>query len=348
MIPGRRTNAETTESSKQDHHAAAPASLIRVSTEMFPEKERFAAFREEFVRRHLAMDVIDHSGGRPRAAVTLMPLGPVQLMGLDTAPAEFIREKHHLKDRRSEAVQLGIVRGGSVHLRHAGDEHTYGGGSVAFIDQGRQWQAVGLDHIHLRKINVATAALKVLVHEIEDLAGHPVRPGPALHLLDGYMRSLDEAPPPEALAEVVGGHLLDLMAAVLGARQDATEAIERGGVRAARLRIVLDAIARRFADPGFNVDAAARAAGLSRRYLQDLLGQTGRSFTDHVLERRLERARALLADPRRRHLSITEIALVSGFGDISHFTRSFRRRYGDTPSGMRAPKAHRSGPDPGC
>jgi hypothetical protein len=43
----------------------ASSSRIRMSTEMFPENERFCAFREEFVR-HLAMDVIEHSGGRRR------------------------------------------------------------------------------------------------------------------------------------------------------------------------------------------------------------------------------------------------------------------------------------------
>jgi AraC-like DNA-binding protein len=35
-------------------------------------------------------------------------------------------------------------------------------------------------------------------------------------------------------------------------------------------------------------------------------------------------------------VSITDIAFASGFGDVSHFNRVFRRRYGDTPSGVRA------------
>jgi hypothetical protein len=44
---------------------------------------------------------------------------------------------------------------------------------------------------------VRAAALKTLVAHPEDLAGHPVRPGPALSLLDGYLKSLtscDEPP----------------------------------------------------------------------------------------------------------------------------------------------------------
>jgi AraC-like DNA-binding protein len=44
----------------------------------------------------------------------------------------------------------------------------------------------------------------------------------------------------------------------------------------------------------------------------------------------------LLTDPRCRHRSIIDIAYASGFGDVSHFNRTFRSRHGDTPSGVRA------------
>ena len=44
----------------------------------------------------------------------------------------------------------------------------------------------------------------------------------------------------------------------------------------------------------------------------------------------------MLTYPRRRHLAIIDIAFAAGFGDVSHFNRVFRRRFGDTPSGVRA------------
>jgi transcriptional regulator GlxA family with amidase domain len=54
-----------------------------------------------------------------------------------------------------------------------------------------------------------------------------------------------------------------------------------------------------------------------------------------VTERRLQRAYAMLTDRRFAHLRIIDIALAVGFGDISHFNRMFRRRFGDSPSGVR-------------
>ena len=43
----------------------------------------------------------------------------------------------------------------------------------------------------------------------------------------------------------------------------------------------------------------------------------------------------LLRDPGFGEFSIAEIAAKAGFADISHFNRSFRRAFGDTPYGVR-------------
>jgi AraC-like DNA-binding protein len=138
------------------------------------------------------------------------------------------------------------------------------------------------------------------------------------------------------LAPIIGGHLVDLVAAALGPTAEAAEIIAKRGVKAARLRAVDAEIARRFSEPNFDLDDIVGTLGLSRRYIQRLLEETGQSFTERLVKRRLERAFALLTDPRCLHLAIIDIALAAGFGDVSHFNRVFRRHFGDTPSGVRA------------
>ena len=189
-----------------------------------------------------------------------------------------------------------------------------------------------------RNIAVSAAMLKALVPHPEDQAGRFVRPGSALQLLDGYLASLhalDEPPPPE-LAQSIEVHLLDLVAAAIGPSAEAAETIAGRGLKAGQLRAVLAEIARRFADPGFDIDDIAVRLCLSRRSVQRLLEETGKSFTEHVNEHRLERAHAMLSDPRFSHLRIIDIALAAGFGDVSNFNHLFRRRFGDTPSSARA------------
>jgi AraC-like DNA-binding protein len=317
-----------------------PSRLLRLSTDMLPERDRFAAFREEFARRVLMMDVIDHSDGRPRIEVTFMPLGPAAAGSLSATPAEFIRDKRHLKDR-SDGYVLQIVETGPIHFTHVGEERAYDPGWAHFVDQERPLRALGPGRAMIRNVAVQAAALKSLVPRPQDLAGHAVHPGPALNLLVGYLRSLAdlESSLSAELAPIVGGHLLDLVAAALGPTADAAELVATRGVKAARLRAILSAIERKYADPDLNLGNVGRTLGLSRRYLQRLLEETGKSFTEHLAERRLRRAHAMLTDPRSAHLRIIDIALATGFGDVSHFNRLFRRYFGDSPSGIRPSRA---------
>jgi AraC-like DNA-binding protein len=312
------------------------ATLLRISTEMFPERDRFAAFREEFVRKVLTMDIVDHSGGRPRADLTLLSLGPAMVAALVCTPAEFIRNKHHVKDGSDDFI-LEIIETGPIQIDHVGEQHICDRGWGHFADHGRPRRGFGPCGGSVRNVSVRAAALRSLVAHAEDRAGHLVRPGPAWHLLDGYLRSLVslERAPSAELGAMIGVHLLDLVAAVLGPTTEARELIAGRGLKAARLQALLAEIARRFSNPALDLDDVARHFSLSRRYLQRLLEETGKSFTEHVTERRLQRAYAMLADRRFAHMRIIDIALAVGFGDISHFNRMFRRRFGDSPSGVR-------------
>lgn len=311
--------------------------ILRFSTEMLPERERFSAFREEFARRVLTMDVIDHSAGRPRIDIAFVPLGSAAAGSLVATPAEFVRDFGHLKDG-SDDFRLDIVTVGSIEYTHAGSEQSYERGWGYFSDHARTMRGFGARKGGVRNVTVKAAALKALVTSPEDAAGRPVYPGPALRLLDGYLRSLTllNSPLSPELAETIGVHLLDLVAAALGPTSDAKEIIAKRGMKAARLRAILSEIARHFSNLDFNLDSVVHELGLSRRYVQLLLEETGRSFTEHLVESRLKRSYAMLTDHRCRHLGITDIAFTSGFGDISHFNRVFRRRFGATPTDVRA------------
>jgi Helix-turn-helix domain len=73
----------------------------------------------------------------------------------------------------------------------------------------------------------------------------------------------------------------------------------------------------------------------AHRGVQSGVEDSGRTFSEHLLERRLERAHRVLRDPRLVYRKISEIAPDAGFSDLSHFNRSFRRRFGETPTQAR-------------
>jgi AraC-like DNA-binding protein len=65
-----------------------------------------------------------------------------------------------------------------------------------------------------------------------------------------------------------------------------------------RIADILQAIERHSADRELTALTVANRLGITPRYVHLLLEQTGKSFTHHLLERRLERALTLLRDPQ--------------------------------------------------
>jgi AraC-like DNA-binding protein len=59
------------------------------------------------------------------------------------------------------------------------------------------------------------------------------------------------------------------------------------------------------------------------------------TFSEHVLEKRLMHADEALLSPARHSTRIADIAFQSGFSDLPHFDRSFRRWFGCTPRDVR-------------
>jgi AraC-like DNA-binding protein len=131
----------------------------------------------------------------------------------------------------------------------------------------------------------------------------------------------------------ISAHLTDLVSLGLGARGDLALAARRGGLRAVRLKAVLTILEKRFAEPDFSAHKLAAAAGLSERYVNELLYEAGASFTTRLTELRLRKAADLLT--RAGGGRISDIAFDCGFNDLSYFNRCFRRRFGLTPSAAR-------------
>lgn len=76
--------------------------------------------------------------------------------------------------------------------------------------------------------------------------------------------------------------------------------------------------------------AVARELCVSERTLYRLFAQAGLSLSRYVLDRRLERCAISLAESRDDR-PISLIADRAGFSDLSHFSRTFKQKYGVSP-----------------
>jgi AraC-like DNA-binding protein len=186
---------------------------------------------------------------------------------------------------------------------------------------------------------VPRADLAALVPNAEDLVGQLFDHNtPAIRHLQRYLELIlgpDGIGTDPALDAHFGQTLVDLAALALGAGRDVAEIARMRGLRAVRLQAVVRKIKESFADPACSPQRVALRLGLSARYVQDLLQETGVTFTERVRELRLQQARALLASAQGDGLRIAEIASRCGFNDISYFNRRFRARFGAAPTQFR-------------
>lgn len=161
---------------------------------------------------------------------------------------------------------------------------------------------------------------------------------PQWRLLLGYARSLHEELPslPAEQIATCSSHIHDLTIMTLGASREAEEIAKGRGVRAARLRAIKADIEGNLVSPSLTSDWIAARHSISPRYVRSLFAGENTSFRDYVALRRLLLAHRRLCEPAQCMVAISEIALSSGFGDLSWFNASFRRAFGATPKDVRA------------
>lgn len=90
-----------------------------------------------------------------------------------------------------------------------------------------------------------------------------------------------------------------------------------------------------WSDPSLTARKAAQALGVSSRAVHAALHRKDTSFSTLILARRLAESRTRFADASLFNRKICDIVYECGFGDLSHFNRMFKQRFGDTPRQVR-------------
>lgn len=221
---------------------------------------------------------------------------------------------------------------GGVEIHQSDRTATLGPGDVILVDGTRPVRfdygdryrqlAVQLPH------NVLTGRLG------DDLPSGEALPGGSP--LTGVLRSLVVTLFENAgdLARSRDEHLRDSLINLLGAaaRQDDADA---GRFEAGELSVIRRLILANLDDPELTAASVAQRRGISIRTLHRIFARADVSVAEWILQQRLERCKADLANPQLRCDSIGAIAFKWGFNSFSHFSRAFRRRYGMSPRDWR-------------
>jgi AraC-like DNA-binding protein len=311
--------------------ASAPTS-IRVSSHALAPGEVVRG-HEGFMKLNMQLDFVNRSASGRKLSVVARSLGSVGFGYVDGTPSSFWRRPAHLADGR-DLISINISGGGRFRVEGVrGLDHYTPHGAVV-LESRCASTLHSLEDSTAWTICMERAPLEPLLAGLEEPVQRCIAAGnPGIRLLESYLASLfslDQA----CDLTLATQHIRDLALFALGVRGDAQAQVHERGVTVARQTEVLEQIRRRAAEAGLDPAGVAASLGMSVRYLHRLLEPTGRTFAEHLLERRLDNAAALLRNPDCTS-QIGAIAAHAGFADISHFNRSFRRTFGDTPHGMR-------------
>jgi AraC-like DNA-binding protein len=312
-------------------------SCIHFSTRALPKRERVPFWCEFFGRNVIRTHIEPKSKEHFNAEGALWSLPGLRVHSSSYSAGTRILRPRELISANDDDIALLIDCRGTVTFSQAGHEVALErGGGVAVLHT-----EPALMVFPRARYIAAMAPLKALqpfTRSVEDRAGQHVPSNTeALRLLPGYLDLLTREPSlsnPELIALAVA-HIHDLMSLALGATREGAELALGRGMRAARLNAIKAHICENLAKHDLSVQSVAARHGLSPRYLHMLFEGEGTTFSTFVREQRLLHARNLLRSPRYGGQAISSIAYAAGFGDLSHFNRSFRRRFGASPTEIR-------------
>jgi AraC family transcriptional regulator len=209
-------------------------------------------------------------------------------------------------------------------------------GTVSICTFGESKTIEMKDHAAFAIVVVRNEALELVMQEARphigaELHAHDAFDEPTLNNLikvllkekhDGFPNDLIFL---DGLAVALAGYLIRRYSSVSPHRLETST----GGMAPSALRRSIEAMEANI-DKELRLSALAREAGMSvSHFIRGFRQSTGKSPHQFLLHRRVEKARALMRDPR---MSLTEVAIASGFADQHHLARVFRRITNVTPS----------------
>lgn len=259
--------------------------------------------------------------------------------GISSGTLSPTRNTHTTEMIDNDDVVLVFTPRGCGTLQQIGREVTIKDGEATLISNGSTGVFYGNVSSRLLNFRLDRSLLSSLTPDVDAALVRPVaRDNSALQMLiryAGIMDDMDALATPE-LRRAVVLHMHDLAGLALGATSDGAQIAGQRGVRMARLRAIKDDIAANLFQQNLSAEVLAHRHGISPRYVNMLFEAEGQSVSEFILAQRLMQAHRMLSNPRLAKRAISAIAYDVGFRDLSYFNRTFRRRYGATPTDVRS------------
>jgi AraC family transcriptional regulator, positive regulator of tynA and feaB len=312
---------------------------VQSSTAGLRPEVQFEAWRQVVSDTFVPVDLSrprprDEPGGF-RSDIQARRLGDLALSWLRSAPQSVERRPGDIARVPGEVYFLNLITRGQGTAYQDGREATSAAGDFLLIDSGRPFSLDFTGDFEQLCLTIPRAMLDPQLASPQlctavRVAGDTPSGAIVTSGLQVLAAQRSTFSPRETLG--VTEHLTALVALAVSEAVLAEPCMGRDAL----VQGIVDEIERRFADPDLTPAEAARSVAISVSYLTKLLHCRGTTFGHLLLERRLDHAWTML-DPRLSHTrTVTAIAASCGFRDSAHFARTFRARFGITPTQRRS------------
>jgi AraC-like DNA-binding protein len=317
---------------------------VVIKTDHLPPVERFTHLREMALRLPEPVEFHSPSTADFPADTAFRKIGQVTATRFTTTgpvSARVLRSPKLIKRSDPEHYRFLLSGGGQVGIGQYGRSLALANGEMGLYDTSYPndgwWRSSG-GRARLFIVGCPRSLLPFPRKRIEGLlgCGLPTRQGIGRLVATTVARmSMDAAEYPPAsrlrLSTVVG----DLLAVLLGELLEEERKVTPESRHQALFARILDFVERRLGDPALSPGTISAAHHISTRTLHRLFQREGRTVAAWIRDRRLDRCRHDLADPRLATRPVHMVARHWGFTDAAHFTRAFQHAYGRTPTEFR-------------
>ena len=264
-------------------------------------------------------------------------LNRFSLAQVSSNPLVAKRSKHDIA-RVSDAYYLiKFQLKGNCSTKHYGREARLTPGDYIICSSSEPYELEFQTNYHQAVFAMPQLALQEMFHTPDDYLG--LRMGnedPTNGMLAQFVYSLLQRIDklnPEAL-QSMEANLLDLLITSLKNQKSNHKRIIESSPEQ-HLQRIKRMINMHIKDFRLGVDFIAQTENISKRYLHMLFKSQNISVSRYIQQLRLDGCYKDLTNAEFNHISISNIALEWGFGDLSHFNRCFKNQYSHTPRQIR-------------
>lgn len=321
-------------------HFPEAFAMKHLSTDEAPAAEQAdywsAALASSFVKLDF-QPIISPSGRAFTGHIDQGALACVDVAVVNSGAQEVRRTNRLIRQAEAELFLISVQIAGRGEVLQDGRQAVLAAGDCSLYDTTRPYCLNFRDDFEQVVLSIPRDRLRVRMPAAEQLTAVPMRGVNGLgslffDLVSSLPRNLEFMT--MQARESVSNSVLDLLATAL-----ASLPLQPNGpastLQQFHLTRIKSYVIDNLSDPELDITRIAQALGMSVSSLYRSFASEGCPLAQWIWEQRLHACRMALLDPLCAGMSVKQIAMSWGFNDPAHFSRAFRRKFGESPNALR-------------